>query len=84
MGSKSREVQSKLRASALAPSFRIRFEVVVDFVDFVAQRALVLPLVEMDGDALKPLADFEPRVGNILADVGYELGPIVSRLPIRN
>ena len=48
-----------------------------------AQRALVLSLIEVDSDAIKPLADFEPRVGDILADVRYELGAVVSRLPLR-
>ena len=48
-----------------------------------AQRALALSLIEVDGDAIKPLADFEPRVGEILADVRYELGPFASRLPLR-
>ena len=48
-----------------------------------AQRALALSLIEVDGDAIKPLADFEPRVGEILADVRYELGPFSSRLPLR-
>ena len=48
-----------------------------------AQRALALSLIEVDSDAIKPLADFEPRVGEILADVRYELGPFSSRLPLR-
>jgi len=48
-----------------------------------AQRALVLSLTEVDSDAIKPLADFEPRVGDILADVRYELGAVESRLPLR-
>ena len=48
-----------------------------------AQRALVLSLIEVDSDAIKPLADFEPRVGDILADVRYELGAVESRLPLR-
>ena len=48
-----------------------------------AQRALVLSLIEVDSDAIKPLADFEPRVGDILADVRYEVGSVVSRLPFR-
>ena len=28
-----------------------------------AQRALALSLIEVDSDAIKPLADFEPRIG---------------------
>ena len=48
-----------------------------------AQRAFALSLIEVDCDAIKPLADFEPRVGDILADVRYELGPVLSRLPLR-
>ena len=48
-----------------------------------AQRAFALSLIEVDSDAIKPLADFEPRVGDILADVRYELGPVFSRLPLR-
>ena len=48
-----------------------------------AQRALALSLIEVDSDAIKPLADFEPSVGEILADVRYELGPFSSRLPLR-
>jgi hypothetical protein len=48
-----------------------------------AQRALALSLIEVDGDAIKPLADFEPKIGDILADVRYELGSVVSRLPLR-
>ena len=48
-----------------------------------AQRAFALSLIEVDCDAIKPLADFEPRVGDILADVRYELGPVFSRLPLR-
>ena len=47
-------------------------------------RALALSLIEVEGDAIKPLADFEPRLGDILADVRYELGPVVSRLPLRS
>ena len=43
----------------------------------------MLSLIEVDSDAIKPLADFEPRVGDILADVRYELGAVVSRLPLR-
>ena len=34
-------------------------------------------------DAIKPFAGFEPRVGEILADVRYEIGPVGSRLPLR-
>ena len=49
-----------------------------------AMRALALSLIEVEGDAIKPLADFEPRLGDILADVRYELGPVVSRLPLRS
>ena len=48
-----------------------------------AARAFALSLIEVDSDAIKPLADFEPRLGDILADVRYELGPVVSRLPLR-
>ena len=48
-----------------------------------AQRAFALSLIEVDSDAIKPLADSEPRVGDILADVRYELGPVFSRLPLR-
>ena len=48
-----------------------------------AQRAFALSLIEVDCDAIKPLADFEPKLGEILADVRYELGPVVSRLPLR-
>ena len=48
-----------------------------------AQRAFALSLVEVDCDAIKPIADFEPKVGEILADVRYEHGPAVSRLPLR-
>ena len=49
-----------------------------------AMRALALSLIEVQGDAIKSLADFEPRLGDILADVRYELGPVVSRLPLRS
>ena len=48
-----------------------------------AQRAFALSLIEVDCDAIKPLADFEPKVGEILADVRYEHGPADSRLPLR-
>ena len=48
-----------------------------------AQRAFALSLIEVDCDAIKPLADFEPKLGDVLADVRYELGPTVSRLPLR-
>ena len=48
-----------------------------------AQRAFALSLIEVDCDAMKPLADFEPKLGDVLADVRYELGPTVSRLPLR-
>ena len=34
-----------------------------------AQRAFALSLIEVDCDAIKPLADFEPGIGYILADV---------------
>ena len=43
----------------------------------------MLSLIEVDSDAIKPLADFEPRVGDVLADVRYEVGSVVSRLPFR-
>ena len=48
-----------------------------------AQRAFALSLIEVDCDAIKPLADFEPKLGAVLADVRYELEPAVSRLPLR-
>ena len=48
-----------------------------------AQRAFALSLIEVDCDAIKPIADFEPKVGEILADVRYEHGLGVSRLPLR-
>ena len=38
---------------------------------------------EVQSDAIKPFAGFEPRVGEILADVRYEIGPVGSRLPLR-
>ena len=48
-----------------------------------AQRALALSLTEVQSEAIKPYAGFEPRVGEILADVRYEIGPVGSRLPLR-
>ena len=52
-------------------------------LSIAAQRALALSLTEVDSEAIKPFVGFEPKVGEILADVRYEIGPIVSRLPLR-
>ena len=48
-----------------------------------AQRAFALSLIEVDCDAIKPVADFEPKVGAILADVRDKLESAVSRLLLR-
>ena len=48
-----------------------------------AQRAVALSLIEVDCEAIKPLADLEPRIGDVLADACYDLGPVVSRMPLR-
>ena len=48
-----------------------------------AQRAFALSLIEVDCEAIKPVADFEPKIGAVLADVRYELESAVSRLPLR-
>ena len=52
-------------------------------MSIAAQRALALSLTEVDSEAIKPFVGFEPKVGEILADVRYEIGPIVSQLPLR-
>ena len=53
-------------------------------LSIAAQRALALSLTEVDNhEAIKPFGGFEPKVGEILADVRYEIGPIASRLPFR-
>ena len=49
----------------------------------LSQKALALSLTEVQSEAIKPYAGFEPRVGEILADVRYEIGPVGSRLPLR-
>ena len=52
-------------------------------LSIAAQRALALSLTEVDSEAIQPFVGFEPKVGEILADVRYEIGPLVSRLPLR-
>ena len=48
-----------------------------------AQRSFAASLVEVDANLIKPILDFEPSTGEVLAGVRYELGPVVSRLPLR-
>ena len=49
-----------------------------------AQRSVAVTLLDVDmNTALKPIADFEPGNGEVLAGARYELGPQVSRLPLR-
>ena len=40
-----------------------------------AQLAFALSLIGIDCDAIKRSTDFEPKIGEILADVRYEMGP---------
>ena len=49
-----------------------------------AQRAFAFSLLDVDVNMLKPIADFTPGTGEVLAGARYELGPAVSRLPLRS
>ena len=48
-----------------------------------AQRAFAFSLLDVDVGLLKPIADFTPGTGEVLAGARYELGPVISRLPLR-
>ena len=48
-----------------------------------AQRAFAFSLLDVDVGQLKPTASFTPGTGEVLAGARYELGPVVSRLPLR-
>ena len=48
-----------------------------------AQRAFAFSLLDVDVNQIKPTVDFTPGDGEILAGARYELGPVVSRLPLR-
>ena len=79
---------AKMKASAELPHLRRAAEFAWhsrwwSLLSVAAQRAFALSLIEVDCEAIKPLADFEPKVGAVLADVRYELESVVSRLPLR-
>ena len=79
---------AKYKASSELPHLRRAAEFAwhsrwSSILSIAAQRALALSLTEVDSEAIKPFLGFEPKVGEILADVRYEIGPVVSRLPLR-
>ena len=79
---------AKMKASAELPHLQRAAEFAWhsrwwSLLSVAAQRAFALSLIEVDCEAIKPLADFEPKVGAVLADVRYELESVVSRLPLR-
>ncbi len=79
---------AKWKASAELPHLRRASEFAWhsrwwSILSVAAQRAFALSLIEVDCDAIKPIADFEPKLGAVLADVRYELESAVSRLPLR-
>ena len=79
---------AKMKASAELPHLQRAAEFAWhsrwwSLLSVAAQRAFALSLIEVDCEAIKPLADFDPKVGAVLADVRYELESVVSRLPLR-
>ncbi len=79
---------AKMKASAELPHLQRAAEFAWhsrwwSLLSVAAQRAFALSLIEVDCEAIKPLADYEPKVGAVLADVRYELESAVSRLPLR-
>ena len=87
VGRTAGQVQSKRAASPFAPSYRVLeyayYKRWWSILSVAAQRAVALSLIEVDCEAIKPLADLEPRIGDVLADACYDLGPVVSRMPLR-
>ena len=49
-----------------------------------AQRAVAASLLAVEGKEFFPMADFAPTSGDVVADARYEVGPVISRLPLRN
>jgi len=49
-----------------------------------AQRAVAVSLLAVEENASFPSGGFAPSSGDVVADARYEVGPVVSRLPLRS